>query len=251
MKSVSKWIVEAARRWRQLRTLPRGVDLTSDIGAYLPGLRMEVIFDVGANVGQSARKYMQAFPRAKIFCFEPVDSTYRQIEHLASSHENVRSFKLALGSYPGTRKMLRDERSELSRLLDESRTADRVDSSRVEMVEVDTVDQFCSRHAIERISLLKVDTEGADLEVLRGAERMLTEKRIDVIQVEAGMNPGNRWHVPFEALKDFLERYGCALFGIYEQVNEWPSGEPHLRRTNPVFISDTVIRDNAVPPPRR
>jgi hypothetical protein len=31
-------------------------------------------------------------------------------------------------------------------------------------------------------------------------------------------------------------------------VNEWPTKEPHLRRTNPVFISDRVIKANAAAP---
>jgi hypothetical protein len=77
---------------------------------------------------------------------------------------------------------------------------------------------------------------------------MLTEQRIDLVEVEAGMNPSNIWHVPFEALKDFLESHMYFLFGIYEQENGlWASREPHLRRTNPIFISHHMIEMNRKP----
>jgi hypothetical protein len=64
------------------------------------------------------------------------------------------------------------------------------------------------------------------------------------VEVEAGMNASNKRHVPFETLKDYLELRSYLLFGIYEQVHEWPTKEPHLRRTNSVFISRRMIETN-------
>lgn len=91
---------------------------------------------------------------------------------------------------------------------------------------------------------MKVDTEGHDLEVLQGGEKLLTEQKIDVIQVEAGMNPSNRHHVPFEALKSYLESKSYLLFGIYEQTGEFMSGHPVMRRANCVFISSDLNQRN-------
>jgi hypothetical protein len=61
---------------------------------------------------------------------------------------------------------------------------------------------------------------------------MLRGHRIDVIPPEAGMNRRNAHHVPFEDFKAFLEPNGYYPFGVYEQVAEWPTREPHLRRAN-------------------
>jgi hypothetical protein len=105
------------------------------------------------------------------------------------------------------------------------------------------IDAFSKKNKIERIDFLKIDTEGGDLDVLKGAENMLKSQKIDFVQVEAGMNPDNNHHVPFECLKSFLEKYNYYLFGIYDQVNEWPSEEPHLRRTNSVFVSRKIIKE--------
>ena len=116
-----------------------------------------------------------------------------------------------------------------------------------ESVDVVTLDEFCQTKGIDQINYLKIDTEGGDLEVLKGALNMLTGQKVDLLELEAGMNPGNKKHVRFETLKEFLESHGYFLFGIYEQVDEWPTKEPQLRRTNPVFISSRLIELNRKP----
>jgi len=78
--------------------------------------------------------------------------------------------------------------------------------------------------------------------VLRGAERLLREGSIDLLEAEAGMHPENDRHVPFREITQHLEDRGYRLFGIYDQTHEWTTGAPHLRRTNPVFISPRLAK---------
>jgi hypothetical protein len=52
-----------------------GLSDCADIGR--SGCKISTIFDVGANVGQSALKFQEAFPRARIHSFEPVSATYK------------------------------------------------------------------------------------------------------------------------------------------------------------------------------
>src|SRR3990170_1501252 len=136
------------------------------------------------------------------------------------------------------------DRSDMFFLLGQSKESLMNNDVTTESVDIVTLDEFCHTKRIDQINYLKIDTEGGDLEVLKGAVNMLTEQRIDLVEVEAGMNPSNNRHVPFEALKEFLESHRYFLFGIYEQVNEWPTREPHLRRTNPLFISHRMIEMN-------
>jgi FkbM family methyltransferase len=51
-------------------------------------------------------------------------------------------------------------------------------------VTLNTVDAFCAERGIEQITLLKSDTEGNDLPLLRGAAGMLERQQIEVIQIE-------------------------------------------------------------------
>ncbi len=225
------------------RTVPRGIDLFHDIRRYLPELQVNVVFDVGANQGQSARKYLSSFPGATIYCFEPVENTFLQLQENLRGRDNVHIFKLALGAVRGMGAMVTEGGSDMFFLLRAS-SQQASGASRLEEVELATLDGFCGDNNIDQIDYLKIDTEGGDLDVLKGADRMLTRHQVDVVEVEAGMNGRNMRHVPFDVFGRFFEDKSYFLFGIYEQMNEWPKREPHLRRTNPVFISEKVIKAN-------
>ncbi|MEV4757074.1 FkbM family methyltransferase [Micromonospora sp. NPDC049559] len=240
------------------RFLPRGTDLFLDIAHHLPALTVDVVFDVGANTGQSARAFLDWFPGSRVYCFEPVHDTFVRLSARYRHESRVRAFPLALGARPGQGTMVKAGTSELFRLAEAAGPAAHpggvpylgdgarpggagqpVRADLLESVPVATVDGFCREHGLDRISYLKIDTEGADLDVLRGAEEMLADQRVALVQVEAGMNRGNDTHVPFEELKEFLEARGYLLFGVYEQVPEWPTGRPHLRRCNAVFLAES------------
>ena len=224
------------------RTLPRGIDTLQDLRNHLPAHQMNEIFDVGANVGQSMHKYVKAFPDAHIYCFEPVESTFHLLQQAAKGHPRVQCIHRALGASRGTDNMVLQGTSDMF-FLDSLRAA-RTDLPKArERVEVDTVDAFCAAHDVSTIDYLKIDTEGGDLNVLKGADRMLREQRIDVVEVEGAMNCRNETHVPFEALKQHLEYRSYFLFGVYEQVNEF-RGCQNLRRSNSVFISEQTIESN-------
>lgn len=240
LKARLKEAVETLTRTHIYRALPRGVELRADLARALPRFQPQVIFDVGANIGQSAQEFVRIFPAARVYCFEPVQATFDTLEKNLSGIEGVRLFHLGLGAGAGPATMVLEGPCERHHLRapvagDEPATA------RTESVRLQTVDLFCRENAINRIGFLKIDTEGADLEVLRGAEAMLAGQKIDMVQVEAGMNPDNTLHVPFGLLHAHLTERSYLLFGLYEQVPAWPTRQPHLRRTNPVYISAQVI----------
>jgi FkbM family methyltransferase len=220
------------------------MDLFDDIKTHLAKLDVKVVFDVGANIGQSAQSYRKNCTGSKIYCFEPVEETFQQLLRTVQGYDNILSFKLALSAAKGTGMMVLEGNSDLFFLLNTYRNGQVNGGARLEEVNLETVDEFCAEHQIDCINLLKIDTEGGDFDVLKGAGDMLSRHQIDVVQVEAGMNSKNKRHVPFDIFSKFFEQRHYFLFGIYEQVNEWPTKEPHLRRTNPVFISDRVIKAN-------
>lgn len=241
IKTRIKKFVEKIADVHIYRRLPRGIDELHDIRTLLPAQRLEVIFDVGANVGQSARAYLEALPDARIYCFEPVSSTFLKLKKNLGHQANVHPFQLALGETKGRGTMVLQGQSDLFFLTTQ---ADQSSQAKVESVVLDTIDDFCREHAISRINYLKIDTEGNDLAVLKGASAMLAAHQIDFVEVEAGMNAENKRHVPFDDLRKHLENLGYFLFGFYEQMHEWVAKEPQLRRTNPVFISRSVVRPN-------
>jgi FkbM family methyltransferase len=233
-------LIERVTSTRMFRLLPRGVDFFTHLKHVLPHNKINTLFYVGANVGQSALAYAQAYPQTRIFSFEPVPETFQSLKHATTAMPNVRCFCTALGSSCGTARMTNHGTSTMNHLVKTS-TPIADDTSSEELVSLATLDSFCLEHQISHISLLKIDTEGHDLDVLRGARDMLTRQAIDVVEAEVGMHPDNDHHVPLEELKSYLDSLGYRLFGIYEQISEWPTGQPHLRRSNTAFISPRMI----------
>ena len=218
------------------REFPGGVDFRHDICRYLPKLNIESVFDVGANIGQSAIRFKRAFPGATVYCFEPASTTFAKLCATCGDHPHIRCFQLAFSSKAGTCKMIVSGNSPAYRLGSSEDEGDHTED-----VPLATVDGFCAEQCISRINLLKIDTEGHDLEVLKGASELLRTHRIDLVQVEAGMNCRNSRQVPIESIKEHLEEMNFFLFRVYDQVPEWPTREPHLRRSNLVFLSERVI----------
>lgn len=227
--------------WLARRTgvLPRGVDVYHDLRRALPDYRPRIVLDVGAHHGESLLGILAWAPRARVYCFEPASNSFERLAQVTRRWRNVTCERIALGRSPGHGVLVRGRTSDTDRLVPTG--LDQSNSARVEPVSIDTVDRVCVRYAIHHIGFLKIDTEGFDLDVLHGAEDVLRTAGADLVQVETGMNPDNALHVPLHRFQEYLEPLGYRLFGLYEQVHEWPTKSVHLRRVNGMFVSSRLI----------
>lgn len=235
----NRWNRLRARLEASFRPLPHGCDPLADIDRRLTRTAIEVIFDVGANRGETAKRFRQWFPKATIHCFEPVPSTFDALRRAVSSSGSTELHQIGFSRAAGAAEIfvtVDDTRSSLST----SSLHDRGSIS----IQLETLDRFCDQRDISRIDYLKVDTEGHDLAVLEGGSGLLSTAQIAIVEVEAGMNPDNQFHVPLSALTGFLESYHYRLFGVYEQTLEWTRADAYLRRSNLVFVSPHTVRLN-------
>ncbi|WP_421654538.1 FkbM family methyltransferase [Leptothermofonsia sp. ETS-13] len=210
---------------------------------------LNTIFDVGANVGQSAKMYSKKLPHAQIYCFEPVHETFKELQAKFSESKNVHCFQLAFGSEEKQVEITLQKYSIENSLLNPSNNHSNIEISesgvaRTEMIQVTTIPDFCQKHDIKQIDFLKIDTEGYDLEVLKGTKSLLEDHKITYVQVEAGMNYNNKKHVPIQEFIQYLEPLGYVLFGIYDQM-AWFQNKARLRFCNPVFISEKEVEDRS------
>lgn len=245
--------VKAFLRQRGLfvfRTLPRGVDVTYDLRRALPNERYAVICDVGANTGQSAALFLTSFPEATVLCFEPSVRLHALLARRFASHPRVVCENLALGSAEATGTLRHTADPTMYHLSPLNiNSSPELRSSSFETVTITTLDGYCDRAGVSEIDFLKIDTEGHDLDVLRGGSRLLGAGAVGLIQCECGMSPDNSFHCAFEDIKATLEGFGYRIFGLYEQVEEFPTGVAQLRRVNAVFASHQVLERNRLAPP--
>jgi hypothetical protein len=83
-------------------------------------------------------------------------------------------------------------------------------------VHVTTVDSYATTHSLAHIHLMKIDTQGFDLEVLRGAVEMLHRRAVDALLVEVNFISLYKGQGSFGDVERFLAANGYGLLTLYE-----------------------------------
>ena len=83
-----------------------------------------------------------------------------------------------------------------------------------ERVQIETIDEFCVSHGIDYIDFLKTDTEGYDLEVLRGADNYLASGKIRSILSEVTFSENNTQNTHFFPVYNYLTSKGFRFYGL-------------------------------------
>jgi FkbM family methyltransferase len=156
-----------------------------------------VLVDVGANQGNYALEALGICPSIKIFAFEPHPITFASLKENIKKSDNITAINkgmssensvLALYDYPSN-----DGSSHASLFQDVITEIHRAGSAVSHDVELTTLDQFIELENIKEIDLLKIDTEGNELQVLMGGVNAIKSKKIKVIHFEFNeMNVSSR-----------------------------------------------------------
>lgn len=140
------------------------------------------IFDVGANIGEWAKMTRDRHPEAAIHCFEPVPSVFKTLVK-NTIDASVMPNPFGLSAACEIRDMLFS--ADNDRLTTPCMELARENPEVVPLIML-SGDEYCRSRKVERIDLLKIDTEGHEFQVLKGLERMLTDGNIAMIQFEYG-----------------------------------------------------------------
>jgi FkbM family methyltransferase len=159
------------------RSIPFGLRWEEDLAAFCAPT---AALGGCVNVGQTALLLRRRFPSLRIWSFEPVPSTYAQLTEAVRPFPNVTPVRSALGAEPGTARITDSPTTGHNTLLVDRKNSD---LNTIE-VPVDTVDAFLERQHLERVDLLKIDTEGFEVAVLEGARSSLSSGAIPFVLVE-------------------------------------------------------------------
>jgi FkbM family methyltransferase len=174
-------------------------------------------FDVGANVGQTAKKLSKYFPNSIIYSFEPVKETFELLEKNLFEYSNIHAYNLAMGATEGKVEIFHRANSEWNSLVGSLNEGAKCTGASSEIIKVDTIDNFVKRNKISKINILKSDTEGFEMEVLEGAKYCLEHQLIDMIYIEVGFSKKDRQHTYFTCIMEELANYGYGCSGLFEK----------------------------------
>jgi FkbM family methyltransferase len=167
------------------------------------------LFDVGANNGEWTQIGLSSFKQGQIHSFEIVPETYQKLTNHFVGYDSGRGAKLylnnlGLGDCAETILAYYSPHSTgLATCLPNFTEQFHGFTPEVRTVNIVVGDKYCSENGIDSITLLKIDVEGFEPQVIRGFDAMLKANRIDAVQFEYGrVNIHTRF-----LLKDFFDMF--------------------------------------------
>lgn len=243
------------RRWKivvatgdgdQLAVDPRNLDVYTAIvrdGGHEPWILRtclhlmrpgDVFCDVGANAGYFSIGVARRAPGVRVIAFEPQPTLARAIAVSAALNDldNVLVFPTMLGARDGTAKLFVPSHSV------HASAVPRAPRVRALTCPVRTLTELVDRRLVPWPTLVKIDVEGAELEVLQGAVRLLQENPPYLV-LESDEN-ADRFGYSRSDLLDYLRDIAnFAFFGIHPDGSLLPLA---------TALSDTAVSDILVVP---
>ncbi|MDB5204367.1 MAG: hypothetical protein JWP09_395 [Candidatus Taylorbacteria bacterium] len=195
-----------------------------------------VVFDVGAQGGEYSETVLEANPDAKIYAFEPADKAKKELVKQFQENKNVKIIPAALGVKTGMSPLYSSEGVSGVDSLYELSNNDRNTFAKSADIQVYTLDDFCITEKIGVIDLLKLDVEGSEMDILKGAINYISKGNINFIQFEhsgASFKAGYRFADVFDLLNPYYKIYRILQDGLEEikkpsQTEEFPFAVNYL-----------------------
>ncbi len=204
-----------------------------------------VIMDVGACVGQMSAIYRRHFPRGRIYAFEPAPDTFALLAAAVKADKNIHPIQLALSDRHGESPFNVNGSLATNSLLSTDKTAAPIWGNGVHgasafvtreqvMVKTDTLDSFCSGRGIETVDILKIDAQGSEVSILRGAEEMFAKRAIKLVYLEILVAPTYTSQPSVVDYFEFFERHGYIFYNIFDIAHR---GEGRLVQFDAIFVA--------------
>lgn len=234
--------IALGKGWGATTVRQEVAECLGQVSAYFSGAAEEegplVALDIGANKGAWTEALLECVPDAEIVCFEPSLEAFEELSRKYSRQPNVRLVRAAVGSSHGTATLWADTPgSGLASLTKRRLHHYGVEFDFSEDVDVLTLDEWCERNKVFP-TLIKIDVEGHELDVLKGALRMI--KRSKVVQFEfGGANIDTKTF--FQDFWYFFKEVGFELRRIAPggliEIRKYREIDEHFRVTNFIAVA--------------
>lgn len=178
----------------ELRQYDPDLSLDTYLWMLFKHFSINCVLDVGGRIGDYGVLLRNNGYQGQIISFEPVEANFRQLQSRCANDSTWAANHYALGSVEGTAEINVSQGTNYSSFLSPSDYGREQDSAinveHVELVQIRRLDQVFSEltaHIPQPRVYLKMDTQGFDLEVLRGATQCLD--KIEALQSELSLQP--------------------------------------------------------------
>lgn len=206
--------------------------------------RKAVIWDVGANAGQWALDALNVIPEAEIHCFEIIPSIKDELAAATSSLSNVHTYGLGLSDQPGQVTVHLNPGNSVTSSIAPRLGGRWFQAETIEVAcEVTTADDMSGQ--IAKPGFIKIDVEGHELSVLRGAQSLLASADAPaMMQIEYGET-----YIPsgstLRALYELVEPHGYSvgrLFPNHVHFKSYQYDDDSFRMGNLIAAKDPELK---------
>jgi FkbM family methyltransferase len=218
------------------------IERTISLAKKLNSSNGKCIVDVGAATGIISRIFSENFPDAKIYSFEPIKSTFSELQSNTEGYKNIVITNKGLGSEQKqasiniTGRVTSSSLFESSNEIDDTYLAESLEGKSKEEIIISTLDKEIP--SSQNILVLKMDVQGFELEVLKGGRETL--KRTDIILVELQNHTYYKGAPQYFDIDEFLRESGFVLFDIIPSIRK----NEKLLEWDAVYVSQKFIDEN-------
>lgn len=202
--------------------------------------KLDLIMDVGANDGKYSLMLKSFFPNAIIHAFEPMETTFALAKDALLNTSNIYLQKKALGASNGEIILYNDASNHWDKVSTSYpsglQTFFGMNDLQAFPVELIRLDNYVDDKQLkEQINFIKIDVEGAELEVLKGAKNLIENNMLEIIQFEF-----NNFNIASKTyLKDFYDILPCYRFYRLSNYKLYNLGKYNADNEN--FIYQNIL----------
>ncbi len=208
-------------------------------------IKNPVIIDVGAYVGDITQSYREMFPHSTIYCFEPFQESYSILKNRFQYDSKVFTLNSALNEKSGTVKFYVNKNLRTNSLFELEQEAEKnwptsnLKQFNEEMVNSYSLDDFYQSENFDVVHLLKIDAQGSELLILKGAFEALRLGKIKIIYLEVILKPTYKQQAKFQ---DILTYLADSNYSLYDFYNQSYSQDGSLRQIDVIFVENNFLK---------
>ena len=184
--------------------------------------RVDQVIDIGANRGQFGLAALSLFPHAKYICFEPIKAAYKVLKEVLIFNKDISFHNFAVGNSHNDIEINISKSEDSSSLLEITDLQNEIfpgtKKKSTQKVKLAKLTDFVSCNELNTYSLMKIDVQGFELEVLKSAQEILN--KIQYIYVECSFKELYKNQAMFDDVYNLLIDNNFKLSGVYNLTND-------------------------------